>query len=340
MSFDRLLDALDGYIATANHSKDDPARCASRELLIRRIDELLRPADPDLLSTARDSFTQRAKGIRKNPLNKFLDQVRTRTTIAWDAAAQQRITVDRYASFTLNEEDRHYAADLVARAEVLSYAFDRLCELSVEHFEIRAEMKRNQPDPHSINLGIVGPSTIEREERWHTEVDLINFFAHYEIKSLVDMLTQWGFKVNSPELVYISKTRDRFLAHPRSGGVMRMGARSTSIPFDGGPTTSSIAQLNSWGPIPREYYLGLLGMAPPIDYNKEMLANEKILLSTKHNHKLDKTEILRLKAFGLRDPNLPKAFEELADILESQALPKIDAVFDEAVERFGFERCS
>lgn len=47
-----------------------------------------------------------------------------------------------------------------------------------------------------------------------------------------------------------------------------------------------------------------------------------------------------MKAFGLREPDLPKALEELADLLQKDALPRIDAVFEEAVKVFGFERFS
>jgi hypothetical protein len=171
-------------------------------------------------------------------------------------------------------------------------------------------------------------------------VDVVTSFAHYEIKSVADMLKQWGIKVNTPELQYLMKTRDRFLVHPHYGGVMRMARRSLAIPFDGGPVQASVTGLNIWGPITRDHYLKVLNMAPPIDDNKERLANEQILLSVKRNHELTVAEVVRLKAFGLRDPDLPKALTELADILEKGALPKIEAAYRQAVTDFGFERFS
>lgn len=340
MNIERLIEALDEYIARASMPKDDPERAASRGFLVKEIERLLQLLNRSLLSTLEDRFTQRVSGIRKNPLNKFLDSVRPRMKIAWSAVAHQQITPTQYEALTLNEEERNYAEDLVTRVEMLSHAFDRLCELGVEHFEIHEEMKRNQPSPSGINRAIVSPSVLEREERWRKEVDVVTSFACYEIKSLADMLKQWGLQVNSPELLYITKTRDRFLAHPRSGGVTRMARRSMTIPYNGGPVEVSIAGLNHWGPITRDHYLSLLNLAPPINDSKERLANEQILLSKKQNEQLPSAEIVRLKAFGLRDPNLPEALEELADLLQKDALPKIEAAFDDAVKVFGFERFS
>lgn len=119
-----------------------------------------------------------------------------------------------------------------------------------------------------------------------------------------------------------------------------MARRSLAIPFDGGPVEASVTGLNSWGPITRDHYLKVLNMMPPIDDNRERHANEQILLSVKRNQELTETERVRLKAFGLRDPDLPNSLAELADILEKSALPKIEAAFQEAVTAFGFERFS
>ena len=42
----------------------------------------------------------------------------------------------------------------------------------------------------------------------------------------------------------------------------------------------------------------------------------------------------------MRDPDLAKVLAELADTMETSALPKIEASFQEAVTAFGFERLS
>jgi hypothetical protein len=339
MDTERFVETLDNYLAVAGRPPNDPERRAARELLRSELERLPVANGLDAALAAEDRITQRTKGVRKNPLNKFLDLARPRMMIAWSAAAQQKIAPAQYESFTLNGEERNFAEDVVARAEQLSHAFDRLCQLGVEHFEINELMKRNQRSPQAIDLSLVNPSVLEREERWRREVDMVTSFAHYEIKSVVDMLKQWGIKVNTPEIQYVMKTRDRFLVHPHYGGVMRMARRSFAIPFDGGPAQASVTGLNSWGPITRDHYLKMLNMTPPIDDNKERLGNEQILLSVKRNQELSEAEIVRLKAFGLRDPDLPKALAELADILGKSALPKIEATFQEAVTAFGFQRC-
>jgi hypothetical protein len=231
MNTDRLIEALDNYFSRADRSIDDPERVAYRELLVREIDKLL---DAHGTSSMQDRFTQRLKGIRKNPLNRFFDSTRPRMKIAWSGEAQKKLSTRQHQAFTLNEEERNYAKDLVVRVELISYAFDRLSELGIQHFEIERQMKLNQPDSRCIDLSIVRPSTLERDERWRKEVDIVMSFALYEIKSVVDMLIQWNVKVDTPELRYITKSRDRFLAHPRYGGVMRMARRGMSIPYDGG----------------------------------------------------------------------------------------------------------
>lgn len=340
MDAERFIEMLENYLAIASRSPSDPERRAARELLRSELARLPAANGLDAVLAVDDRMTQRTKGIRKNPLNKFVDSARPCMKIGWRGGAQQKIAPAQYERVTLNGEERNFAEDVVGRVEQLSHAFDRLCELGVEHFEINELMKRNQPTPQGINLSLVNPSVLAREERWRREVDIVTSFAHYEIKSVVDMLKQWGIRVNTPELQYLMKTRDRFLVHPHYGGVMRMARRSLAIPFDGGPVQASVTGLNSWGPITRDYYLRLLNMAPPIDDNKERLANEQILLSAKRNHELTQAEIVRLKAFGLRDPDLPKALAELANILEKSALPKIDTAFNEAVTAFGFERFS
>lgn len=340
MDAQRFIDTLDKYLAVVSKPMNHPERCASRELLREEAARLSATDRPDPTLAVEDRMTQRTKGVRKNPLNKFLDSARPRMKIAWKGAAQQKILPAQYEAFTLNAEERNFAEDVVTRTEGLSHAFDRLCELGVEHFEISELMKRNQPSPQGINLSLVNPSVLEREQKWDREVDIVTSFTHYEIKSVADMLKQWGIRVNTLELQYLMKTRDRFLVHPHYGGVMRLARRSLAIPFDGGPVRASVIGLDSWVPITRDHYLKLLNMTPPIDDNKERLANEQILLSGKRNQELTQAEIVRLKAFGLRDPDLPKALGELGDILEKSALPKIEAAFQQAVTDFGFERFS
>jgi hypothetical protein len=173
------------------------------------------------------------------------------------------------------------------------------------------------------------------------ELHLITSHCFYEAKSVCDMLKTWDVDLNGrAELRFLLKSRDRFLAHPRLGGVMRLAHRSYSIPFDGGPVFASVAGLNSFDPITRTHYLTELGLdaeTPVLDESQRQ-ANEECVLSGDQNHRLEPNDILRLKAFGLRDVDLTRALNELAEVLQQQVLPKIRTTFDAAVAEFGFER--
>ncbi len=184
-----------------------------------------------------------------NPFNTFLLSVESAMRIAWRAAAQQAIDRSRYEEFTRNFEERNFSHDVVDRVEHLSYCFDRLCELGLEYFEIQDAMSQNQLSPQGINLSRVPPAVIAREENWKQELHVITAFAFYEIKSICDMLRSWDVELSGcPELRFLMKSRDRFLAHPRLGGVMRLAHRSYSVSFDGGPVQASVVGLDSFYP--------------------------------------------------------------------------------------------
>ncbi len=80
--------------------------------------------------------------------------------IAWVAAAQQRVQRDRYGEFTQNLEERNFSHDIVDRIQLLSYCFDRLCELGIEYYEIRQAMAQNQQGSPGIDLGKVPLSVL------------------------------------------------------------------------------------------------------------------------------------------------------------------------------------
>jgi hypothetical protein len=292
-------------------------------------------------TTAEDRQILLLHGVRMNPLNVFLLAIEPSMHIAWGAAAQQAVDRTRYEQFTFNSEERNFSHDVVDRTKQLSYCFDRLCELGLEYFEIRKAMEQNQPNSQGIDLSKVPPAVLAREDKWTQELEVITAFSFYEIKSLCDMLKAWEVDFSGcRELQFLMKSRDRFLAHPRLGGVMRLAHRSHSIPYDGGPVSASVAGLNSFAPITRAHYLASLGLdeATPILDEVQRTANEDCVLSRDQNHRLDATDITRLKAFGLRDANLTAALKELAQVLENQVLAKIHAIFETARRDFGFER--
>jgi hypothetical protein len=291
--------------------------------------------------TPEDRHLLLVRAARMNPFNAFLLGCERPMSIAWSAVAQQAIDRSQYESFTVNSEERNFSHDIVDRITYVSYCFDRLCELGLEHFAIREEMNRNQPNSTGIDLSRVPPSVLAKEEKWKQELQVITAFIFYEVKSVCDMLKAWNIDLaGCPELLFLMKSRDRFLAHPELGGVMRLSHRSYGIPYDGSPVQASIAGLNRSDPITRSHYLTSLGLdenTPTLD-EAQRATNEQLVLSRDQNHRLDPPDITRLKAFGLRDVNLTKALTELAAVLEAQVLPRIRAAFEAAVRDFGFER--
>lgn len=274
-----------------------------------------------------------------NVLNSFLVSAKNSTRIAWRAVNQPAVRPDQYEAFTRNSEERNYAQELLARVEMLSFTFERLCELRGDYFRIHEAMRESQSHPNGIDCSKVAPADLERYRRWNLEGDVLTAFAYYELKSVVDMLQGWNIAVVvGAELEYILKTRDRFLAHPQYRGVMRLANRGRSIPGARGPVGVSIAGLSQWDSITRQHYLKELKMDAPVDEEFERRKNEQLVISKTRNHRWDLNEIVRLKAFGVREADLPAALKELGSVLEGHALPKIEAAFDEAVTCFGFER--
>ena len=95
MDAERLVVTLDNYLAVAGRPQNDPERRAARALLRSELARLPVTSGLEAALAVEDRVTQRTKGVRKNPLNKFLESARPRMKIAWSAAAQQRIAPDR-----------------------------------------------------------------------------------------------------------------------------------------------------------------------------------------------------------------------------------------------------
>jgi hypothetical protein len=54
--------------------------------------------------------------------------------------------------------------------------------------------------------------------------------------------------------------------------------------------------------------------------------NERLILSRKRNSKFSADERLRLKAFGLREPELEASLNEMAKLLLASALPEVERI--------------
>jgi hypothetical protein len=266
-----------------------------------------------------------------NPLTAFLEA----SAKLLDIAGGENIRPEDYSAFTRNSEERNYWADLCDRVHRIAFAFDRLCELTDVHHEAAKEMKKRLDEADAVQLSA---EMLQADGRWHVETDVLTFYIYYELKSGTDMLKKQEIAPGgSSELEYALKARDRFLAHPEFCRVAPRANRAKSIPARGF-TRCEIASLRQWDSVTQNVYLAKLNMSEPIDREAEVRRNSEMILRKQRNEELSEQDVVRIKAFGVREPDLEKAIEELAALLDSGTLPKIASACAEAINRFGFEQ--
>ena len=266
-----------------------------------------------------------------NPLVGFLES----SARLLDIAGGENIRAEDYAAFTRNSEERNFCTDLCDRINRIAFAFDRLCELTDVHNEAAKERKRRIDEGGAFQLSA---EMLKEDGRWHVETDLLTFYVYYELKSVADMLEQWDSVPGSAsKLEYALKARDRFLAHPEFCRVAPRANRQKSLP-EKGFTRCDIVSLRQWDSVTQTEYLAKLNMSEPIDREAEVRRNSEMILSQQRNEKLSEQDVVRIKAFGVREPDLKGAIGELAVLLNSGALPKITSVCAEAISRVGFEQ--
>jgi hypothetical protein len=261
-----------------------------------------------------------------NPFANFLVLAKAETLIALKGGLYGSIPPDKYEAFVTNQEERNAANDLIARVELLSFAYERLFGLT-ERWKIATE------GLHQGRIDWDSPEYVE----WRLEADLFSSFAFYELSGLANVLDGlWSVAIPSgSELEYVIKARDRMLAHV-SPKMMRQGNRGASIPLPGGGMTQAqVVSINSWDPVSRKYYLDELGLPESADFDEPLKRNRALILSASRLGEKDATHI---KAFGMPEPNLDRAFRELAQVLENQVLPQIEGCFERAVADYGFLR--
>ncbi len=267
-----------------------------------------------------------------NPFREFLMQA----SAALDLALAQVIPEPLHAEFTKNAEERNFCVDLAARVTRVAFAYDRLCELTAEFHHLKEQQDGARDERRTYTYTA---EMLHAEERWNVEVDLLTFYAYYELKSIIDILDQWGIAPETgSELDLAVKARDRFLAHPEMSRVAPNAYRAKAIPFAGGLTRCDIASLNQWDPITRSVYLNRLRMSEPTVIESAWAENAVIVLSRRRNERLTEEEVLRLKAFGMREPDLSLALSQLAQLLMAALHECIVPRCEEAIARLGFER--
>ncbi len=269
---------------------------------------------------------------KDNPLDSFLKQA----SVVTDVAQASNIEASQYPEFTRNSDERNFCLDLCDRVDRVAYAYDRLYELSLVSEQLNDQRQRERDSEGTYRYTT---EMSQAEARWHSEADVLTFYIYYELNSIADMLAQWKITpVAGSELEYALKARDRFLAHPELCRVSPRYSRTKSIPIGGGFTRCDIASLRQWDTITQSVYLAELGMSEPIDRETEAAKNSRMILKRTANDRLDQHDVIRIKAFGVREPDLDRAIRNLAEILVGLAMQRMISIHTEALQRFGFEQ--
>lgn len=266
-----------------------------------------------------------------NPFANFLEAAIRMLNIA---GAGQPIAGSDRAAYARHTEERNFCEDVCDRIQRMAFAYDRLCELSMEHWRMSDELNQKRDENGRCEIS---PQMLQAQERWDLESDSLTFYIYYELKSVADILGQWSIvPAAGSALEYALKARDRFLAHPEFCRIGPRSNRSKAL-AKGSPAFSDIASLQQWETVVRDEYLAQLQISAPYDQPQEAQKNQQILLSKPRNERLRDEEVLRVKAFGAPEPDLTGALKELAAALHSSTLSKIAQVNAEAIQRFGFE---
>jgi len=266
-----------------------------------------------------------------NPFACFLEAAFRMLNIA---GAGQPIADSDRAAYARHTEERNFCEDVCDRIQRMAFAYDRLCELSMEHWRMSDELNQKRDENGRCEIS---PQMLQAQERWDLESDSLTFYIYYELKSVADILGQWSIvPAAGSALEYALKARDRFLAHPEFCRIGPRSNRSKAL-AKGSPAFSDIASLQQWETVVRDEYLAQLQISAPYDQPQEAQKNQQILLSKPRNERLRDEEVLRVKAFGAPEPDLTGALKELAAALHSSTLSKIAQVNAEAIQRFGFE---
>lgn len=120
-----------------------------------------------------------------NPFNGFLASCERRMSVgrAQDVVSGSDLRVVQ--GYTENQEEMNFAFDFVGRVQRIAFAYDRLCELTVEHYT-----RRDKWEPAFKEKGAYTPSPeeTEAEARWNLETDLLTFYIYYESSCCLSFL--------------------------------------------------------------------------------------------------------------------------------------------------------
>jgi Protein of unknown function (DUF2934) len=218
-------------------------------------------------------------------------------------------------------EERRYVIDVLDRVEMLAFAYSRLISLSAMHRSAEAQIDRTKRIISARPLTWEVPDEITWQRYSHElEARVLVAFVYYELTSLAHMIGAFKAKLPNGELQYLVKARDKFLAHPVFGERVRNAHGAMAIPKDGLLHAFAI-NAAEFDPILIDHYRSRFGVKTGAEEAHLREQNEQLILSRKRRSAFSADEQLRLKAFGIRKPDLEASLGEMAKVLRSLALP-------------------
>jgi len=226
-------------------------------------------------------------------------------------------------------EERRYVIDIRDRVEMLAFAYSRLGVLSDLYRESSGliEAARHAVKEESLTWEVPDEIFWQRDLRF-LEARVLVSFVYYELTSLANMLKAHQIRIPAGELAYLLKARDKFLAHPAWHGRVRNAHGSVYIPQQG-PLHAFAICADETDPVLIDFYRRSCLGRSDVDYAEQARLrnlNENLILSGKRNRDFLPDELMCLKAFGIREPDLEASIEEMATLLRTLALPEIERI--------------
>jgi hypothetical protein len=223
-------------------------------------------------------------------------------------------------------EERRYLIDILDRVEMLAFTYSRLNALSGLYRDAEAQVDITKRVTRQEPLTWEVPDEIAWQTDYRAlEAQVLVAFVYYELTSLAHMLTGLNVRVPGGELQYLVKARDKFLAHPMFGSRVRNAHGALSIPRVGLLHAHAI-HANETDPVLLNHYSASFAPRNTADEARLRDENERLILSGKKNSHFSVDERLRLKAFGIREPDLEASLTEMASLLLTSALPEVERI--------------
>ena len=223
-------------------------------------------------------------------------------------------------------EERRYVIDVLNRVEMLAFAYSRLNALSGLYRDAEAQMDTTKRVAREEPLTWEVPEEVvwQRDCR-ALEARVLAAFVYYELTSLAHMLKALNVPIPGGELEYLIKARDKFLAHPMFGSRVRNAHGAMTIPRVGLLHAHAI-HTDEADPLLLDHYSSSFAPRNAADEARLRDENERLILSRKKNSEFSARERLRLKAFGLREPELEVSLNQMAKLLLASALPEVERI--------------